>query len=120
MISIKRVYTPPSPDDGTRLLVDRLWPRGISKEKAHLDGWLKDAAPSDQLRKWFGHDAARWPEFEKQYLAELAQQGERLLLLFQAYNKKNITLVYAAKDTGHNNAIILKEYLDKNLTKAKP
>jgi uncharacterized protein YeaO (DUF488 family) len=112
MIRIKRIYDPPEPDDGRRLLVDRLWPRGVAREAARLDGWLKELAPSDELRKWFGHDPARWDEFRARYRSELQAQTELLTELRATAKKGAVTLLYAAKDTKHNNAVVLKELLD--------
>ncbi len=112
MIRIKRIYDPPAPDDGRRVLVDRLWPRGIAKDEARLDEWLKELAPSDELRKWFGHDPAKWDEFRARYRTELKSRPELLVQLRAAANKGTVTLLYAAKDTEHNNAVVLKELLD--------
>lgn len=108
-IRIKRVYEPPCKDDGRRILVDRLWPRGLSKEKASVDLWLKDIAPSTELRKWFGHDPGRWDEFQKRYLAELKDNSEPIQLLKQELDKGIVTLVYSAKDEEHNQAVVLKD-----------
>jgi uncharacterized protein YeaO (DUF488 family) len=111
-INIKRAYETAEKTDGYRVLVDRLWPRGISKEKAVIDLWLKDIAPSDDLRKWFGHDPERWPQFATKYHAELANRKELLRELKQLESEhKTITLVYAAKDEVHNNAVVLKDVL---------
>lgn len=112
MIKIKRIYEEKSKDDGFRILVDRLWPRGVSKEKAHLDLWLKEIAPSNELRKSFGHDPEKWEEFQKKYLAELKLKKEFLKQIKQIIKEnKTITLLYAAKDTEHNNALVLKKFL---------
>lgn len=111
-IKIKRVYEPPEKRDGFRILVDRLWPRGVSKSAARVDLWLKDIAPSDGLRKWFGHEPAKWAEFRKRYVHELAKQPEAVAELKQHAGKKTVTLVYGAKDEQHNNAVALKEYLE--------
>lgn len=110
-IKLKRVYEEPAKADGTRILVDRLWPRGLTKEKAHIDLWLKEVAPSDELRKWFGHDSARWPEFRTRYRAELKQNAEQMALLSQAIAKGPATIVYGAKDEEHNQAVVLQELL---------
>jgi len=110
-IQLKRVYEEPAKSDGTRILVDRLWPRGLTKEKAHIDLWLKEVAPTDDLRKWFGHDPARWPEFRARYRAELKRNHEQLTLLRQALAKGPATLVYGAKDEEHNQAVVLHELL---------
>ena len=109
-IKIKRVYEPPVKDDGIRVLVDRLWPRGLTKEKASVDLWLKDIAPSTELRKWFGHDPNKWEEFKKQYLSELKGNSEQIWLLKQEMEKGVVTLVYGAKDEEHNEALVLQEH----------
>src|SRR5436853_6859476 len=103
-ISIKRAYDPPAEADGVRVLVDRLWPRGASKAAARIDQWLKDLAPSGGLRKWFGHDPARWGEFRKRYFKELSGQAEALAGLRKLARSGRVTLVYAAKDEEHNDA----------------
>ena len=110
-IRIKRVYEEPEIEDGTRILVDRLWPRGLTKEKARVDLWLKDVAPSTELRKWFSHDPAKWAEFRSRYLEELKRNNEQLSLLRQEAAKGTVTLVYGAKDQQHNEAVILHELL---------
>lgn len=110
-IQLKRAYDPPEEKDGARFLVDRLWPRGIKKEDLHLSGWLKEIAPSNALRKWFGHDPDQWEEFQRRYLSELEGKTEALQTLQQALRKGPVTLVYAAKDTERNNAVVLKEFL---------
>lgn len=112
MFRIKRVYEPPSPEDGFRILVDRLWPRGLSKDSAHIDLWLKDIAPSDRLRKWFSHDPKKWPEFKRRFSKELEKSSDAVATLKTlAKQKKAITLVYGAKDEEHNNAVFLLEFL---------
>jgi len=113
MIKLKRVYETAEKDDGYRVLVDRLWPRGLSKEKAKVDLWLKDIAPTTQLRKWFGHDPAKWPEFKKLYHEELKKNNEIVSQLQQLHKKGVVTLVYGAKDEEHNDAVVLKEYLER-------
>lgn len=114
MLAVKRVYEPPAEDDGFRVLVDRLWPRGISKEKARLDLWLKDVAPSNELRKWFGHDPVKWDEFRKKYLEELQGNAEAVAELKQVVREnKKVTLLYGAKDDQHNQALVLQEYLKR-------
>lgn len=113
MIRCKRIYEPPGPSDGRRLLVDRLWPRGISREKAGLDDWLKELAPSDELRHWFNHDPARWEEFRERYRAELADKGPLLDRLRQEVRQGPVTLLFAARDEGRNNAVALKELLEE-------
>jgi uncharacterized protein YeaO (DUF488 family) len=111
MIKIKRIYEKFADEDGFRILVDRLWPRGISKEKAKIDIWLKDIAPSDQLRKWFAHDPAKWAEFKRKYFNELDKMKDVIDRVPKKY-KNGITLLYAAKDDKHNNAQALKEYIE--------
>ncbi len=111
-IKIKRAYDPPEKSDGRRILVDRLWPRGISKSSAQIDLWLKEIAPSNALRKWFGHDPEKWSEFRKRYARELAGNPETIAQLKEHAGKQAITLVYGAKDQQHNNAVALKEYLE--------
>ncbi len=106
---IKRVYELPDKHDGRRILVDRLWPRGLTKEKASIDLWLKDIAPSTELRKWFDHDPGRWAEFKERYLDELKGNHEQIRLLKQELDKGTVTLVYAAKDEEHNQAVVIQE-----------
>lgn len=110
-LRIKRAYEPASPEDGNRFLVDRLWPRGVRKDALALTAWLKDVAPSDALRRWFGHDPARWAEFRRRYRAELITQRTALLPLRDALNHGPVTLVYSAHDEAHNQALVLCEYL---------
>jgi uncharacterized protein YeaO (DUF488 family) len=112
-IRVKRVYDKPATADGRRILVDRLWPRGLKKTEARVDEWLKELAPSSELRKWFGHDPARWQEFKKRYAAELDDERERIKELAQEARKHTVTLLFAAKDTEHNNAAALKEHLQQ-------
>ena len=113
-VNIKRAYDPPSPQDGVRVLVDRLWPRGLKRDVAKLDFWLKEVAPTDELRRWFGHDPERWPEFKKRYRAELAKNKTAIATLReQSKGRKPLTLIYAAKDPLHNNAVVLKALLDR-------
>jgi len=111
LVRIKRVYEQPDKEDGTRILVDRLWPRGLTKEKACVDLWLKDVAPSTELRKWFGHDPDKWSEFQTRYRAELKNNKEQLLLLKQEAAKGTVTLVYGARDEKHNEAVVLQKLL---------
>jgi uncharacterized protein YeaO (DUF488 family) len=106
---IKRVYELPDKHDGRRILVDRLWPRGLTKEKAKIDLWLKDIAPSTELRKWFDHDPGRWEEFKERYLDELKGNSEQIQLLKQELDKGIVTLVYGAKDEEHNQAVVIQE-----------
>lgn len=110
-LSVKRVYDPATPDDGFRVLVDRLWPRGLSKDKAAVDLWTKDVAPTNDLRKWFGHDPDRWNEFQKRYSAELDANTEAVQSLRDQIGKRHATLLFGAKDEQHNNAVALAEYL---------
>lgn len=111
MLSLKRIYESPSPRDGYRVLVDRLWPRGVSKAAAHCDAWLKEIAPSDDLRHFFGHDPARWSTFRRRYLAELRSHREELRPLAARARRSRVTLLYAAHDEQHNNAVVLAQYL---------
>jgi uncharacterized protein YeaO (DUF488 family) len=110
-VKIKRVYLQPDKEDGIRILVDRLWPRGLTKEKASVDLWLKDIAPSTELRKWFGHDPAKWAEFQSRYRAELRSNKEHLSLLKQEAAKGTVTLLYGARDEEHNEAVVLQKLL---------
>lgn len=112
MIRVKRIYDPPASDDGFRVLVDRIWPRGMKKAEAALDLWLKDVAPSTELRRWFGHDPAKWAEFRRRYQAELDQQPDAMALLKEKVRRSTVTLLYAAKDPDHNNAVALKCLLE--------
>lgn len=112
-ITIKRVYEEPSKEDGERILIDRLWPRGLTKEKAKIGLWLKEIAPSTELRKWFGHDPSKWNEFKKRYIAEIKKNKDVLAQLEGQLKDGKITLVYGAKDEEHNDAVVLKEYLEK-------
>ena len=111
MIKIKRAYLEPEEDDSMRILVDRLWPRGLTKEKANIDLWLKDVAPSTELRKWFSHDIEKWEEFKRRYLDELNENKESVAILKEQLNKGNVTLIFGARDELHNEAIVLKELL---------
>lgn len=113
MIRTKRIYDPPAPDDGARFLVERLWPRGKTKEEVSIMAWLKEVAPSDALRRWFGHDPARWEEFQQRYFAELDGKPEAWQPILEAARQGNVTLLYSARDTEHNNAVALKAYLDR-------
>lgn len=110
-LRLKRVYEPAGDDDGTRVLVDRLWPRGIAKEDANWDIWLKEIAPSNELRKWFAHKKERWPEFRERYEAELRSNSEPVRQLRQLMEKGRVTLVFAAKDELRNQAVVLFEFL---------
>ena len=111
MIHLKRAYEEPSKSDGLRVLVERLWPRGLTKERAAVDLWLKDIAPSPELRKWFGHDPARWEQFQERYRRELREKKDAVRLLKQKANEGTVTLVYAARDEEHNGALVLKRFL---------
>jgi uncharacterized protein YeaO (DUF488 family) len=113
MIRLKRAYEPASPADGERVLVERLWPRGITKARAALDLWLKDVAPSPELRKWFGHDPAKWKRFERRYWKELQGPKEAVELLRRKSKRGAVTLVYAARDVEHNGAVALKQFLER-------
>ncbi len=115
MIKIKRIYDPVSKDDGKRILVDKLWPRGVKKEKAAIDEWLKDIAPSDELRKWFSHDPSKWQEFKNKYKKELKGKDKLELLeqLKKIATKEKVTVLFSAKDIAHNNAVVLKELLEE-------
>lgn len=113
-ISLKRVYDPPAKEDGYRVLVDRLWPRGLSKEEARIDLWLKDIAPTNELRQWFKHDPHKWNEFRTRYFRELKQRADEIGQLKNRSEAGRLTLLYAAKDTENNNAAALKEYLEKH------
>jgi len=112
-IRLKRVYDKPAKSDGRRVLVDRIWPRGLGKEEARIDEWLNGIAPSTRLRKWFGHDPARWTEFKERYAVELHDQREQLERLAQEARKRTVTLLFSAKDIEHNNAVALKKYLQR-------
>ena len=112
MIRLKRVYDLPEPGDGVRLLVERLWPRGMKKDALRLDGWLKDVAPSDALRRWFAHDPAKWDEFQRRYRAELDAHPEAWQPILEAARQGDVTLLYSARDTQRNSAVALKAYLE--------
>ena len=114
-IQIKRVYDPPAASDGVRILADRLWPRGLSKASVKLDEWMKAIAPSNELRQWFGHDESKWAEFKKRYFKELDEHSDLIKQLIQKSRAGKLTLLFAAKDVEHNNAVALKEYLEKKL-----
>lgn len=117
-IKIERIYTKPADLDGYRILVDRLWPRGISKVNAHLDKWLKEVGPTTELRKWFNHDVAKYPEFKTRYLAELKSNPaypELLSTVREQLQSQNVILLFGAKDLNHNQAVVLKEQLVKDL-----
>ena len=117
MIKVKRVYEPPSSRDGRRFLVDRLWPRGIKRDALPRDGWQKDAAPSNVLRRWFAHDPSRWDTFQRRYAAELGRRPETWHPLLEASRRGDITLLYSARDPDYNNAVALKSYLEARMKK---
>jgi uncharacterized protein YeaO (DUF488 family) len=114
-IDAKRAYDPSAKSDGHRILIDRIWPRGVTRDDLRIDAWLKDLAPSTALRKWFGHDPAKWDEFRKRYARELEQHPDALEELVEQASAGHITLVFGAKDTEHNNAVALKELLERRL-----
>lgn len=116
IVKAKRVYDAIQRSDGPRFLVERLWPRGVKKEKLKLDAWLKEVAPSDGLRRWFGHDPAKWGEFQRRYRAELDENPNAWKQLLDVARQGHVTLLYSARDTEHNNAIVLKDYLAERLT----
>jgi uncharacterized protein YeaO (DUF488 family) len=113
MIKLKRAYEKPAKDDGERILVERLWPRGVTKAQAKLDLWLKEVAPTTELRKWFGHDPDKWAEFRRRYQKELKQKTDLISLLKRLAKKGTVTLVYAARDEAHNGALVLQQFLQK-------
>ena len=115
MIKLKRVYQPASRDDGTRILVERLWPRGIRKEELKLDTWLKDVAPSDGLRRWFGHEPKKWNGFRDRYFGELDADPQIWESVAKAARRGRVTLIYSSHDTEHNNAVALKDYLEDKI-----
>ena len=112
-IRLKRAYDPPKEEDRTRILVERLWPRGVSKDEAAIDLWLKEVAPSTELRRWYGHDPARWEEFRRRYWAELGERAEVIGDLQRRLKEGPVTFVFAAKDVEHSSAIALKEFLER-------
>jgi len=113
-IKIKRVYEEPDRNDGERILVDRLWPRGLTKEKAHVDLWLKEIAPSTELRKWFDHDPEKWKSFCGRYETEIRQKDDLIKVLKQKARQGTITLIYGARDEKHNEALVLKQFLERD------
>ncbi len=112
MIRIKRVYETPGKEDGTRILVDRLWPRGLSKEKAKVEFWLREIAPSNELRKWYGHDPAKWQEFKARYAQEMEDKGELIREILRNVEKGTVTFLYGSTEQRLNNAVALKEYVE--------
>jgi uncharacterized protein YeaO (DUF488 family) len=115
MIKLKRAYENASRDDGTRFLVERLWPRGVKKDALRLDAWLKDVAPSTELRQWFGHVPSKWSEFQRRYRVELGRNAEALGPILKAARRGRVTLVYSSHDQEHNNAVVLKAYVESRL-----
>ncbi len=113
MIKIKRIYDPASPDDGKRIYIDRLWPRGMKKEEVKIDEWLKEISPSDALRKWFGHDPSKYGEFKRRYKKELEEHSETLERIKKEAKKKRVTILFSAKDVEHNNATVMRELLSR-------
>ena len=116
-VRLKRVYDPAGPMDGHRVLIDRLWPRGVSRDRAKLDEWERELAPSKELRQWFGHEPERFDEFRRRYIEELTSQRPRLTSLRRRAREGTLTLVYAARDTEHNDAVVLAEVLRRGLPK---
>jgi len=119
MIKLKRVYEKTDDSDGFRVLVDRLWPRGVSKEEAKLNEWLRDIAPSDELRKWFGHDPDKWDEFKRRYREELASKEELANKLIEDAKGEDITLLFASRETRYNNVVVLKDVLEEKMARLK-
>ena len=119
MILLKRAYDRASPKDGKRFLVERLWPRGVKKSELPLDGWLKDVAPSTELRKWFSHDPEKWSEFRRRYRAELQHNPEAWNPLLHAARHGTITLIFSSHDLEHNNAVVLQEFLESRMSGAR-
>ncbi len=111
VIRVKRIYEPPEPTDGYRLLVDRIWPRGVSRESASLDAWMREVAPSSELRRWFGHDTSRWQEFKRRYTVELGTRQDLVAEIFSFACDRPVTLLYSARDPDHNQAVALADYL---------
>jgi uncharacterized protein YeaO (DUF488 family) len=112
MVKIKRIYEPAAPDDGFRVLVDRLWPRGLSKEKAKVDLWLKEVAPSDRLRKWYSHDPRKWNQFREEYFKELGHHQEKVRSIMEKMKEGPVTMLFSSKEERLNNAAALKEYIE--------
>jgi len=113
MIKLKRAYDPLTASDGVRYLVERLWPRGIKKSNLQLDGWMKDVAPSTELRKWFAHDPSRWTEFQRRYFTELENHADALQSIVDAARHGTVSLIYSSHDAQHNNAVALKRYIEQ-------
>jgi uncharacterized protein YeaO (DUF488 family) len=119
-VKLKRAYDTAARSDGHRILVDRLWPRGISREELRIADWIKEVSPSAELRAWFGHEPARWAEFKRRYFRELDRRVELLAPLVEKSHAGSVTLVFGAKDAEHNNAVALKEYLERRAPRMKP
>ncbi len=119
MIQTKRVYELPGLDDGSRFLVDRIWPRGIKKDSLKLDGWLKDVAPSNELRSWYSHDPSRWDEFRRRYFNELDSKPQAWQSILETARRSNVILLYGSRELQHNNAVALKEYLEERLVQSE-
>lgn len=119
MIILKRAYEPVAREDGTRFLVERLWPRGVKRDALRLDAWLKEVAPTTKLRQWFGHDPAKWPEFQRRYRAELDRNAGALEPILKAVHRGRVTLIYSSHDQEHNNAVVLKTYIETRLAGPK-
>ena len=117
MLKVKRVYESAAADDGARFLVERLWPRGMKKEKLKMDAWLKDVAPTADLRRWFAHDPLKWKEFQQRYRAELGKDPDSWRPIVDAGKRGNVTLLYSARDTEHNSALVLKSFLERRIKK---
>ena len=115
MFRVKRAYRPPEPDDGVRYLVDRVWPRGLTKNALSVADWVREVAPSDALRQWFGHDPSKWEEFKRRYFSELEDNPGTWQALLEAGRKGTVTLVFSARDEEHNQAVALKEFLDQKM-----
>jgi uncharacterized protein YeaO (DUF488 family) len=115
VLKLKRVYEDSERSDGTRFLVEQLWPRGMKKEQLKLDAWMKDVAPSDSLRRWFGHDPLKWNEFQKKYRAELSENPDAWKPILTAAKRGAVTLLYSSRDTEHNNALVLKSFLEERI-----
>ncbi len=115
MVKIKRVYDPPSRDDGKRILIDRLWPRGLKKEDAHIDEWVKEVAPSIELRKWFGHDPSKWGNFKRRFFSELSEKQGIVGGIVSEAHRGTITLLFGSKEKHFNNAVALKEYIETRM-----
>jgi uncharacterized protein YeaO (DUF488 family) len=120
MLKIKRVYDPPSPEDGKRILVDRLWPRGIRKEAAAIDEWLKEIAPTTELRKWYGHDPVKYEEFKRRYARELEDKADIIERIKDEARRRTVTLLFSAREMEHNNATVLKEILARMMMHETP